>query len=79
MAWLAPNLSAEITVHVSSLNPEAPSPPTAHAEVSTLTTANWLATLVTSLVKAPVKTTATFVAQTPKEAMAPGEPSVSAF
>jgi len=77
VAWLAQNLSAEITVHVSSLSPEAVSPPAVQAEVSTLTTANWLATLVTSLVKAPVNATATTEAKAPTEAMAQGMPSVT--
>ena len=77
VAWLAQNLSAEITVHVSSLSPEAASPPAVQAEVSTLTTANWLATLVTSLVKAPVNATATTEAKAPTEAMAQGMPSVT--
>ncbi len=77
VAWLAQNLSAEITVHVSSLSPEAASPPAVQAEVSTLTTANWLATFVTSLVKAPVNATATTEAKAPTEAMAQGMPSVT--
>ena len=67
VAWLAQNLSAEITVLVSSMGPapttaptiavNASTPPTSAVNASTLTTANWLATLVTSMATAPTEAT----------------------
>lgn len=65
VAWLADQLSAEITVQVSALNAESPSLPTAPVDASTLTTANWLATLLGPLVKTPASTAMNVHSQTP--------------
>jgi len=73
VAWLANELSAEITVNVSALNPEsasltAPTPtttPTGQVDVSTLTTANWMATLLGSPVKTPANPAVNVISQAP--------------
>ena len=81
VAWLAQNLSAEITVLVSSLGPEpitpptvvanASTPPTLAVNASTLTTANWLASLVTSTVTAPTQAMAQGMPSAPSTEITP--------
>jgi flagellar hook-length control protein FliK len=70
VAWLADQLSAEITVQVSALNPESPSLPAAPVDASTLTTANWLATLLGPLVKTPASSAMNVHSQTPTDPQA---------
>jgi len=72
VAWLADQLSADITVQVSALNPESPSLPTSTGPVdaSTLTTASWLATLLGALVKTPASSEVNAMAPTPSVAHA---------
>jgi len=73
VAWMAQHLSAEITLRVSSVIPETSTPLTVAVDASALTTANWLATQVTSLVQAPVKSAAATIVTLPStEAMAEG-------
>jgi flagellar hook-length control protein FliK len=71
VAWLAQNLSAEITVLVSSLGPEPITPPTLAVNASTLTTANWLASLVTSTVTAPTQAMAQGMPSAPSTEITP--------
>ena len=81
VAWLAQNLSAEITVLVSSLGPKpitpptvaanASTPPTLAVNASTLTTANWLASLVTSTVTAPTQAMAQGMPNAPSTEITP--------
>ena len=58
IAWLANALSAEITLNVSSLGKETSPAETDTLETTTLTTANWLAAQVASMVPLPVGGTA---------------------